>query len=120
MREVPRAGRTRIALTAAVSAVCLIAAIQAGCTLLLDTSANPHKCNNDADCARFPNAACDNVRKVCVPKLPYLTDAAPIETGAGGTGGAAACELSFDNAGRLNGVGPDGGLRPLPQGDAGQ
>jgi hypothetical protein len=113
MREVSRAGRARVALTTA--AVCLTAAIGAGCTLLLDTSANPQKCSNDADCARFPNAACDDARKVCVPKLPYLTDGGATDTGAGGTGGAPACQLSFDNASRINGVGPDGGLRPLPE-----
>jgi hypothetical protein len=120
MREVSRAGRARVALTAAVAAVCLTAALGAGCTLLLDTTANPHKCTTDDDCTRFPNAACDNARKVCVPKLPYLVDSGVMDTGAGGTGGGPACELAFDNAGRLNGVGPDGGLRPLPQGDAGQ
>jgi hypothetical protein len=115
MREVSRAGRVRVALTAAVAVVGLYTASGAGCTLLLDTSANPHKCSTDADCARFPNAACDNARKVCVPKLPYVSDAGTLETGAGGTGGGPACELSFDNNARIGVTGPDGGLRPLPE-----
>jgi hypothetical protein len=102
----------------AVAALALSAAGGGGCTLLLDTSANPQKCSNDGDCARFPNAACDDARKICVPKLPYANDAGMgmPDTGAGGT---AACELAFDNAARINAFGPDGGLRPLPDPDGG-
>jgi hypothetical protein len=84
-----------------------------GCTLLLDTSASPHKCETDDDCARLPNAACDDARKQCVPRLPFVDSGAP-DTGAGGTSGGLACELSFDNRVRINASGPDGGLRPLP------
>jgi hypothetical protein len=103
----------------AVAALALWAGSGGGCTVLLDTSANPQKCSNDGDCARFANAACDNAHKICVPKLPYANDAGMMETGGGGTGGTAACELSFDNATRINAFGPDGGLRPLPDPDGG-
>ena len=87
----------------------------AGCTLLLDTSSSPNKCETDNDCARFPNAACDDARKQCVPRLPYVDSGAP-DTGAGGTSGGLTCELTFDNQARINLSGPDGGLRPLPDG----
>jgi len=85
-----------------------------GCTLLLDTTSNPQKCNNDADCARFPNAVCDNARKTCVPRQPYVDSGMPLDTGV--DGGGATCSLSFDNSIRIPVTGPDGGLRPLPDG----
>ena len=89
----------------------------AGCTLLLDTSTNPTtRCETDGDCARFPNAACDDARKQCVPRLPYVDSGAPPDTGAGGTSGGLTCELAFDNQAPINLSGPDGGLRPLPEG----
>lgn len=86
-----------------------------GCTLLLDTSTNPHRCETDDDCAIFPNAACDDAKKQCVPRLPYVDSGAP-DMGTGGTSGGLTCEQTFDNQARLNFVGPDGGLRPLPDG----
>jgi hypothetical protein len=86
-----------------------------GCTLLLDTSSNPHKCATDDDCALLPNAVCDDARKTCVPRLPYVDSGAP-DTGAGGTSGGLTCEQSFDNKARISFPGPDGGLRPLPDG----
>jgi hypothetical protein len=85
-----------------------------GCTLLLDADANPYKCSTSADCNRFPNAVCDDARKQCVPRLPFL-DGGTLDTGSGGTSGLT-CEVSFDNALRIHGPGPDGGLRPLPEG----
>jgi hypothetical protein len=88
----------------------------AGCTLLLDTTANPYKCSTDDDCKHFPNAACDNARKQCVPRLPNASgDSGPPDDGAGGTSGLT-CELTFDNKARLSQTAPDGGLRPLPDG----
>jgi hypothetical protein len=96
--------------------LCISMGGGAGCTLLLDTSANPTtRCETDGDCARFANAACDDARKQCVPRLPYVDSGAP-DTGAGGTSGGLTCELAFDNAARINLSGPDGGLRPLPDG----
>ena len=85
-----------------------------GCTLLLDTSSNPLSCAIDSDCARFPNAACDNARKVCVPRQPSVDSGAPLDSPDGATGGT--CSLSFDNTLRITVAGPDGGLRPLPDG----
>jgi hypothetical protein len=85
-----------------------------GCTLLLDTSGNAYKCSSDSDCTHFPNAVCDSARKQCVPRLPYV-DSGVLDTGAGGTSGLT-CEQSFDNGQRLTMTGPDGGLRPLPEG----
>jgi len=84
------------------------------CTLLLDTSSNPQSCTIDSDCARFPNAACDSSRKVCVPRQPYVDSGAPLDTPDGAPGGT--CSLSFDNSIRIIVAGPDGGLRPLPDG----
>jgi hypothetical protein len=87
-----------------------------GCTLLLDTSANPQSCRTDADCVRFPNAACDNAHRICVPKFPYASGSAGNDGGGtGGVGGAGGCGLSFDNSVRIGLNGPDGGLRPLPE-----
>jgi hypothetical protein len=89
-----------------------------GCTLLLDTSGNPQSCRTDADCVRFPNAACDNAHRICVPKFPYASGSAGNDGGAGGmggAGGAGACGFSFDNSVRIGATGPDGGLRPLPE-----
>ena len=119
-RTVRSSGRVLGGLVAAAGVIAVMALAASGgggCTLLLDTSGNPQKCSNDADCARFPDAACDNARKQCVPKLPYVTtdSGAPADGGGGGAGGAPACDLSFDNRSRLPG-GPDGGLRPLPGG----
>ena len=99
------------ALTALVFAVWGFAV--AGCSLVLDTDANPYKCNNDQDCARYPNAACDNVRRLCVPRLPTVVS----DAGAPPDGpGALTCELGFDNSRRVTLGGPDGGLLPLPEG----
>ena len=88
-----------------------------GCSLMLDTDANPYRCHNDQDCARYPNAACDSIRKECVPRLPGLgTDSgAQTDAGGGNDAGGLACELSFDNSLRIPLSGPDGGLRPLPE-----
>jgi hypothetical protein len=108
MRQLGPAGLVLIALGIAVGGGVV------GCTLLLDASADPFKCANDIDCARFPDAVCDSVRRQCVPRLPYADGGAP-DTGAGGTSGLT-CELTFDNDARLNSRGPDGGLRPLPDG----
>ena len=104
--------RGGLVIAGAAALLALSAVGGAGCTLLLDTSGNPQKCGNDADCARFPDAVCDSARKLCVPRLPYGTDAGSPDTGAGG---APACELAFDTASRINAPGPDGGLRPLPE-----
>ena len=98
-----------------VALVLIVLSISAGCTLLLDTSSSPYKCETDDDCVRLPNAACDDVKKQCVPRLPFVDGGAPSDTGAGGTGGLS-CELFFDNRVRINVTGPDGGLRPLPEG----
>ena len=108
-----RPGIPRRGAAAIVFAIAMIgmSATGAGCSVLLAPGDNPQKCRTDADCARFPNAACDGVRKLCVPRLPYAGDSgAPL-----GTGGSLACELSFDNAARITMPGPDGGLRPLPE-----
>ena len=86
-----------------------------GCTLLLDTSGNPTRCETDDDCARFPNAACDDAKKQCVPRLPYV-DSGAADRGVGGTSGGLTCEQTFDNQARINLSGPDGGLRPLLDG----
>jgi hypothetical protein len=88
----------------------------AACTLLLDTDANPQTCKIDADCARFPNAACDNARRVCVPRLPsvVMDGGVPLD-GSVDTGGGLVCQAAFDNAARITMTGPDGGLRPLPE-----
>jgi len=105
-------GGFAVAGAAALLAVSAIGGL--GCTLLLDTSSNPQSCTIDSDCARFPNAACDNARKVCVPRQPYVDSGAPPDTSDGATGGT--CSLSFDNSIRIIVGGPDGGLRPLPDG----
>jgi hypothetical protein len=96
----------------------VFAGASGGCTLLLDTDANPHSCNVEADCARLPNAVCDNARRICVPRLPAAGDdgGAPMDAGVDDTGGGLMCELAFDNAARITMTGPDGGLRPLPEG----
>ncbi len=103
-----------------VALVLIVLSISAGggvgCTLLLDTTSNPYKCETDDDCVRLPNAACDDAKKQCVPRLPFVDAAAGSDTGAGGTSGGLSCELSFDNRVRINVSGPDGGLRPLPEG----
>jgi hypothetical protein len=94
-----------------VLAIVGVATAGGGCTLLLETDADPYRCGNDQDCARFPDAACDSVKKQCVPRLPAIGwDAGP----PADTGGGLACELSFDNSIRIPLSGPDGGLRPLP------
>jgi len=85
-RTVRSSGRVLGGLVAAAGVIAVMALAAAGgggCTLLLDTSGNPQKCSNDADCARFPDAACDNARKQCVPKLPYVTT----DSGANGVQG---------------------------------
>ena len=92
-----------------------------GCSLLLDYESNPYACVIDSDCARYSNAVCDSVRKVCVQRFPTgLADAgAPADASDGGRDdgpGALTCELAFDNDNRLTLRGPDGGLRPLPEG----
>lgn len=92
-----------------------------GCSLLLDYESNPYKCVIDSDCARYANAVCDSARKVCVPRLPNVIVDAGANPDASDGGrdegpGALTCELAFDNGTRLTLVGPDGGLRPLPEG----
>jgi hypothetical protein len=96
-----------------VWALCLAAV--SGCSVVLETDTNPHRCVIDADCARFTNAVCDNVRKMCTPKLPIVQpDAGSPDTGGETDSGTLTCELSFDNGIRIP-AGPDGGLRPLPE-----
>lgn len=111
------------ALAAVVVALLLslfLAASGAGCSLLLDYESDPYKCVIDSDCTRFTNAACDSIRKQCVPRLPsgQFDAGAPADGGDAGDGGPGAltCEISFDNTVRLTLTGPDGGLRPLPEG----
>jgi hypothetical protein len=107
-RRPSRYGRALLVLAVA------LAGANAACTLLLDTDANPHRCDADTDCAHLPNAVCDNARRVCVPRFP----SAALDGGLPGdvdAGGGLMCQLSFDNAARLTFTGPDGGLRPLPE-----
>ena len=114
MRQLGPAGLALIVLCISVAG----GTSGAGCSILLDSSANPYKCVTDDDYVRFPSAACDDVKKECVPRLPMF-DAGMVDTGgAGGTSGLT-CELSFDNKARINVTGPDGGLRPLPPQDGG-
>ena len=112
MRELSaifRPGRPFAALLFAVWG--LSAAGTTGCSVLLDTDMNPYSCSTDQDCTRYPDAACDSVRKMCVPRLPTVSS----DGGAPPDGpGALTCELSFDNNLRVLGRGPDGGLLPLP------
>jgi hypothetical protein len=114
MRELGAMSRPRRALAALVLAVWgLSAAGTTGCSLVLDTDTNPYQCSTDQDCTRYPDAACDSVRKMCVPRLPPIGS----DGGAPPDGpGALTCELSFDNNLRVLGRGPDGGLLPLPEG----
>ena len=114
MRELGAISRPGRALTALVFAVWGVLATGAtGCSLVLDTDTNPYSCSNDQDCTRYPNAACDSVRKQCVPRLPPVGS----DGGAPPDGPSAlTCELSFDNNLRVLGRGPDGGLLPLPEG----
>jgi hypothetical protein len=101
----------------------LIAGVSAagaiGCSLMLDTDVNPYRCVIDSDCARYPNAVCDTLRKECVPRLPSQTVDSGASTDTGGGAGddasALTCELAFDNRSRIP-SGPDGGLLPLPEG----
>jgi len=111
MRQLGPAGLALIVL-------CISVGGGAGCSILLDSSANPYKCVTDDDCSRFPDAVCDAIKKVCVPRLPIVDSGAVDTGGAGGTSGLT-CEVSFDNAARINLTGPDGGLRPLPPVDGG-
>jgi hypothetical protein len=108
--NVARAGLLALALVAGGT----------GCSLLLDYESNPYKCVIDSDCARYANAVCDSARKVCVPRFPQVVTDAGASTDASDGGrdegpGALTCELAFDNSTRLTLVGPDGGLRPLPE-----
>jgi hypothetical protein len=100
--------RARWVLVAALAAVTASVGGGAGCSLLLDASANPYKCQIDSDCAHLPNAVCDSVKKECVPRLPNVVTDAGTDM-MGGT-----CQVSFDNS-RVILDGPDGGLRPLPE-----
>ena len=104
----------------ALIALGLSGAGGAGCTLLLDTNgvAPSSKCETDDDCAKFSNAACDDIKKHCVPRLPLVDAGVVAPTGTAGTSGLT-CELSFDNKARIFQSGPDGGLRALPLPDAG-
>jgi hypothetical protein len=112
MRESARSFRSGRALAALALVVAAASSGGAGCSLLLDTDASLPTCNSDADCARFPNAACDSARRICVPRLPSAIG----DGGAGSdTAGPLTCELSFDNQARIALPGPDGGLRPLPE-----
>ena len=106
-------------VAAALFIIVLLLGGGAGCSLLLDYESDPYRCVIDSDCARFTNAACDSVRKQCVPRFPSggQSDAgSPGDDGGDGGPGALTCEISFDNAARLTLTGPDGGLRPLPEG----
>jgi hypothetical protein len=101
-------GRVRAGwvVVAALAASIVSVAAGAGCSLLLDADTNPYSCQIDSDCARLPNAVCDSVKKECVPRLPnVVTDSGTPPT----------CQVSFDNN-RVILDGPDGGLRPLPEG----
>lgn len=107
---------TRTLLGAAV--LLLVAVVTLGCSIVLETETQ--NCRTDADCARHPNAVCDNARRLCVARQPY--GGAPMVDGGGPTAdggeeetGPAMCQLSFDNAARIRQNGPDGGLRPLPE-----
>jgi hypothetical protein len=104
-----RYGRALLVLAVA------LAGANAACTLLVSTDVDPHRCNTDADCAHLPNAACDNARRVCVPRFPSGGGDGGLQADGGDTGGGLMCQLSFDNAARLTFTGPDGGLRPLPE-----
>jgi hypothetical protein len=120
----PKVRAARFAPAVAVSAllISILAGAGPGCSLLLDYESNPYTCVIDSDCRRYAGAVCDNARKVCVPRLPSgVVDSGtpPADGGDGGRAdgpGALTCELSFDNGSRLTLVGPDGGLRPLPEG----
>ena len=106
---------------AALFIILLLAAGGAGCSLLLDYESDPYRCVIDSDCARFTSAACDTVRKQCVPRFPSGQSDAGLggDTGDGARDdgpGALSCEMSFNNAARLMLTGADGGLRPLPEG----
>jgi hypothetical protein len=115
----------------------LVGVAAAGCSVLLDT--NAEQCQSDRDCARFPNAACDLVVHLCVPVMMSVvhppdasandgadtaaTAACHDETGCipcadGGPTPLEACTaskcISFDNHARLQNLGPDGKLTPLP------
>ena len=109
--------QTGVFFAVALTILGVFAGGGAGCSVLLETDTNPYKCTTDADCLRYAsNAACDSSRKQCVTRLPPFTpDAGAPDAGSGGTGGLS-CTLSFDNRLRIPLDGPDGGLRPLPEG----
>ena len=45
----------------ALIVLCISVGGGAGCSILLDSSANPYKCVTDDDCSRFPDAVCDAI-----------------------------------------------------------
>jgi|SRR5262245_3451210 len=101
--------RARWVVVACLAASMAAVGGGAGCSLLLDASANPYKCQIDADCERLPNAVCDSVKKECVPRLPnVVTDSGTDMMGPG------ICQATFDDS-RVIHDGPDGGLRQLPE-----
>ena len=114
-----RSARFAPAVAFSVRFIVILAGAGPGCSLLLDYESNPYTCVIDSDCQRYTGAVCDNARKVCVPRLPSgVVDSGtpPADGGRDDGPGALTCELSFDNGSRLTLVGPDGGLRPLPEG----
>ena len=113
--------RASLVVAFALAALGLSVGGAAGCSVLLATDTNPHKCTTDLDCVDLPNAACDNAHRRCVVRLPPVRDdgggGAPDGAGGGddgSSGGGLTCELAFDNRTRILFDGPDGGLRPLP------
>jgi hypothetical protein len=104
----------KLVFAVALGAAALSVGGGGGCTVLLETDTNPYKCKVDADCTKYSsNAVCDNARRQCVPRLPFVVmDAGPPPDASDG-GGSFTCELSFDN--RRVPLEPDGGLRPLPE-----
>ena len=109
--------QTGVFFAVALAILGVFAGGGAGCSVLLETDTNPYKCTTDADCLRYAsNAACDNSRMQCVTRLPPFTPDAGTPDGGGGGSGGLSCTLSFDNRLRVPLDGPDGGLRPLPEG----
>jgi hypothetical protein len=117
MRDRPAFIHSGRALAGVLLVALALAGSGAACSLILDADANPQRCSKEADCARFPDAVCDNARRVCVPRLPrVMMDAGSQNDAVADGGGGLTCELSFDNQARIALPGPDGGLRPLPEG----
>ncbi|MFT3766083.1 MAG: hypothetical protein QM820_11285 [Minicystis sp.] len=96
------------------AAGAIIAAAVASCTLLIETRTS--QCESNADCAHFPNAACDTAQHLCVDKeCAGGQCVCNPETPTDILNGCPKGECSpFDNT-RVPGLGPDGGL-PEPMG----